>query len=65
SAGDSKIVAPDGAVLKLADNSSESLTVADLDLSQATGKYARESLGHPRFLAKHWRAMVSAVKRRA
>ncbi len=64
SAGDSKIVAPDGSVLKLADNLSESLIVADLELAQATGKYARESLEHPRFLAKHWRAMMRAVKRR-
>lgn len=65
SAGDSKIVAPDGRVLRLADNQSESVIVADLDLSQATGKYARESLVHPHLLARHWRAMLNEVRRRA
>ena len=65
SAGDSKIVAPDRTRLALADNESESVIVADLDLSKATGKYAAESLEHPRFLSPHWRRMVAEVKRRA
>lgn len=65
SAGDSKIVAPDGRVLRLADNHKESVIVADLDLSLATGKYARESLVHPRLLARHWRAMLREVRGRA
>lgn len=65
SAGDSKIVAPDRSVLRLADNKNESVIVADLDLSKATGKYARESLDHPRFLRSHWSRMVSEVKRQA
>jgi len=65
SAGDSKIVAPDGRVLALADNKEEALIVATLDLPQATGKYARESLEHPRFLAPHWKRIVREVVRRS
>lgn len=65
SAGDSKIVAPDGKVLRLANHRDEAVLVADLDLPRATGKYALESLDHPRFLAPHWREMVRAVRRRA
>lgn len=65
SAGDSKIVAPDGAVLKLADNRREMVIVADLDLSRATRKYARDSLQHPRFLARHWRRLIREIRRRA
>jgi predicted amidohydrolase len=58
SAGDSKIVAPSGQVLKLANNRDEALIIADLDLSLATRKYARESLMQPKFLARHWKAML-------
>lgn len=58
SAGDLKIVAPDGSFLKLADNRSECLLVEDLDLSLATRKYALDSLEHPRFLAAHWRKIL-------
>jgi predicted amidohydrolase len=65
SAGDSKIVAPDGAFLKLADNRGESLLVKDLDLSRATRKYALDSLRHPRFLAAHWRRLLPELRRRA
>lgn len=65
SAGDSKIVAPDRTRLALADNATESVIVADLDLSKATGKYAVESLEHPRFLAPHWKRMVAEVRRRS
>jgi hypothetical protein len=65
SAGDSKIVAPDGRTLALADNRSPGLIVADLDLTQATRKYAIESMAAPRFLTRHWRAMVADVKRLA
>jgi predicted amidohydrolase len=64
SAGDSKIVAPDRSRLALADNSTESVVVADLDLSKATGKYARESLDHPRFLSAHWNRMLRDVRSR-
>jgi predicted amidohydrolase len=65
SAGDSKIVAPDGRVLALADNRKPALLVADLDLTQATRSYALQSMEHPRFLSRHWRAMTRAVERRA
>lgn len=64
SAGDSKIVAPDGSFLKLADNRKEGVLVADLDLSLATRKYAQDSLQHPRFLASHWRRMLPELRRR-
>jgi predicted amidohydrolase len=65
SAGDSKIVAPDGSFLKLADNRRECVLVADLDLSLATGKYAADSLQHPRFLARHWRRLLPEIRRQA
>jgi len=65
SAGDSKIVAPDGRVLRLADNERETVLTADLDLSAATRKYALDSLRHPRFLSPHWRGLVREVVRRA
>jgi len=65
SAGDSKIVAPDGSFLKLAGNHRETVLVTDLDLSSATRKYALDSLRHPRFLARHWRQLLSEVRRRA
>jgi predicted amidohydrolase len=65
SAGDSKIVAPDGRVLRLADNRNEAVLVADLDMSLATRKYATEGLEDPRFLADRWRGMVAEVRRQA
>lgn len=65
SAGDSKIVAPVGRVLALADNRSEQVILANLDLAQATGKYAVDSLDHPRFLAAEWRRMVRQVRAQA
>ena len=64
SAGDSKLVAPDGSFLKLADNRRESVLVDDLDLSCATRKYDLDSLRHPRFLAAHWRRMLPEIRRR-
>jgi predicted amidohydrolase len=65
SAGDSKIVAPDGSVLRLADNENETVLLADLEIAQATGKYAIDSLAHPRFLSPHWRKIVAHVRRQA
>jgi predicted amidohydrolase len=65
SAGDSKLVAPDGRFLRLADNAHESVIVAALDLAHATGQYATESLASPRFLAASWRKMVALVRRQA
>lgn len=65
SAGDSKIVAPDSRVLALANNRDEAVISADLDLAQATGKYAADSLAHPRFLAADWRRMLRKVQTQA
>jgi predicted amidohydrolase len=65
SAGDSKIVGPDERVLRLADNRREEVIVANLDLSKATGVYARRGLASPPFLAPYWNRMVAAVKRQA
>jgi predicted amidohydrolase len=65
SVGDSKIVAPDERVLRLANNRDEAIIVADLDLSCATRKYALESLQHPRFLSPHWQKMIQLVRRKA
>jgi len=65
SAGDSKIVAPDERVLQLADNRSEAVIVATLDLARATRRYAERSMEHPRFLAADWKAMVRKVRRQA
>ena len=64
SAGDSKIVAPDGSFLQLADNRGDSVIVDDLDLSRATRKYAMDSLKHPRFLATHWRRLLPELRQR-
>ncbi|NUQ64586.1 MAG: carbon-nitrogen hydrolase family protein [Pirellulales bacterium] len=65
SAGDSKIVAPDETVLAIADNRSDGVIVADLDLALATRSYATRGLTCPRFLATHWRNMVDAVRKQA
>jgi len=65
SAGDSKIVAPDERVLGLADNRHEAVIVANLDLSKATGVYARRGLTNPPFLAPYWKRMVGVVRRQA
>lgn len=65
SAGDSKIVHPDGRVLRLAGHEAGAVLVADLDLAAATGKYALESLEHPRWLALHWRRVLPGLLRRA
>lgn len=65
SAGDTKIVAADGTVVRIADNEGEALIMADLDLGEATGKYAVETLSSPRFLAPDWRRMVAKVRRQA
>ena len=64
SAGDSKIVAPDGSFLQLADNEHEAVIRADLDLTRATRKYALDSLEHPKFLAAHWRNVLREVRQR-
>ena len=65
SAGDTKIVGPDERVLGLADNRSETVVMADLDLTKATGIYATRGLANPAFLAPHWKAMLMAVRKQA
>jgi predicted amidohydrolase len=65
SAGDSKIVAPDGKVLALADNENESVLVANLDLTRASRRYAVRGMERPRFLASRWKEMVRAVRKQA
>jgi predicted amidohydrolase len=63
SAGDSKIVAPDSRVLALANNRDETAIQAELDLSRAGRKYAREALQQPAFLRRHWKALLAACRR--
>ncbi len=65
SAGDSKIIAPDERVLALAGNTDEEVVAADLDLSNATGIYARRGMEHPKFLAANWKQMVAKVRAQA
>jgi predicted amidohydrolase len=65
SAGDSKIVAPDSQVLALANNHSEMLIDAVVELAQAGRKYAREALRQPAFLRSHWQAMLAACRHQA
>jgi N-carbamoylputrescine amidase len=65
SSGDSKIVAPDGRVLRLADNAHEAIVVADLDLSQATGIHATHGLEHPRFLKPFWKQILRELHRQS
>ena len=63
SAGDSKIVAPDSRVLALANNRDETVIQAELDLSLAARKYARDALQRPAFLRRHWKEMLAACRR--
>jgi predicted amidohydrolase len=63
SAGDSKIVAPNSRVLALANNRDETVIRAEIDLSLAGRKYAREALEKPAFLRMHWRAILAACRR--
>ncbi|MBI5800708.1 MAG: carbon-nitrogen hydrolase family protein [Verrucomicrobia bacterium] len=65
SAGDSKIVAPDSRVLALANNRDEAVITAEFNLAAATGKYAADSLAHPRFLSADWRRMLCKVRAQA
>jgi len=63
SAGDSKIVAPDSRVLALANNRDEMIIQAELDLTKAGRKYAREAQDQPVFLRNAWKQMLIACKR--
>ena len=58
SAGDSKIVAPDSQVLALANNRDETIIHAELDLTKAGRRYAREALRQPVFLRQAWQQML-------
>lgn len=58
SAGDSKIVGPDSRCLALANNRDEIVIQAEIDLSMAGRKYAREALTQPAFLRAHWRSIL-------
>lgn len=64
SAGDSKIVAPDSRVLALANNRDEVVIQAEIDLSKAGRKYAREALVQPAFLRAAWREMLAVCRKR-
>jgi len=63
SAGDSKIVAPDSRVLALANNRDEMIIHAELDLTRAGRKYAKEALRQPVFLRGAWREMLALCER--
>lgn len=63
SAGDSKIVAPDGALLALAGHRDETILQCHLNLEQAGRRHALEALHAPAFLRPHWRSMLKACRR--
>jgi predicted amidohydrolase len=65
SSGASFIREPNGIPLAEAGFYQEEMITAVLDLSRADRSYVRDSLQHPLFLAKHWRAMVQEVKAKA
>jgi predicted amidohydrolase len=65
SAGDSKIVAPDSEVLALANNRDETIIEAELALSLAGRKYAREALQQPAFLRRHWKRIIATCYRQS
>lgn len=52
-------------MLKLADNRSEAVLVANLDPAQATRRYAVRGMERPRFLASEWKEMVRKVRKQA
>jgi predicted amidohydrolase len=62
SAGDSKMVGPDGRILALANNRDETVIQAELDLSRAGRRYALDALQEPAFLRRHWKAMLAACR---
>jgi hypothetical protein len=52
-------------VLALANNRDETIIQAELALSLAGRKYAREALQQPAFLRDHWKRMVAACRRQS
>lgn len=65
SSGGSFIREPAGLPLAEAGWYQEEMITAVLDLTRATGSYARDSLASPPFLRRHWEEMLAAVKARA
>jgi len=64
SSGNSFVREPNGIPLAEAGFYQEEMITAVLDLDRADRSYVLDSLSHPPFLAKHWRAMVEEVKAR-
>lgn len=64
SSGSSFIREPSGIPLAEAGFYQEEMITAVLDLSRADRSYVLDSLKQPPFLAKHWQAMIAAVKER-
>jgi len=64
SSGSSFIREPAGIPLAEAGYYQEEMITAVLDLDRADRHYVRDSLHHPPFLAKHWQAMIAAMKDR-
>jgi hypothetical protein len=54
---------PGSRVLALANNRDETVIQAELDLSLAARKHAREALQRPAFLRRHWQEMMAARRR--
>jgi len=52
-------------VLRIANNQDEATLIADLQMADATGRYALESLEHPRWLAAHWKSLLPKLVRKA
>ncbi len=65
SSGASFIREPNGLPLAEAGCYQEEMITAVLDLSRADRAYALDSLEQPRFLKKHWKAMIAEVRQRA
>lgn len=65
SSGGSFIREPAGLPLAEAGWYQEEMITAVLDLTRATGSYARDSLASPPFLRRHWEEMLAVVKARA
>mgnify|MGYP001572700500 CR=1 FL=1 len=65
SSGSSFIREPNGIPLAEAGFYQEEMITAVLDLSRADRSYILDSMSHPPFLSKHWKAMVQEVIARA
>jgi len=65
SSGGSFIREPNGLPLAEAGFYQEEMITAVLDLGRADRAYALDSFEHPRFLKKHWNAMIAETRKRA